>query len=198
MSAEDRKSQIERSTKETQIKLNLDLDGSGQSRIDTGIGFFNHMLTHVAMHGLFDLEVEAAGDLEVDGHHTVEDVGISLGLAFKEAVGDKRGIKRYGSSYTPMDEALSLVVVDISNRPFLAYNVDTVKAGLGEFDLELAEEFMRAFAVNAGVTLHINLVSGSNLHHIVESVFKGLGRALRQAVERDERVKGVPSTKGVL
>ena len=198
MGVEARRSHIKRSTKETEISLTLNLDGGGQSRITTGVAFFDHMLTQVATHGLFDLEVEAKGDLEVDSHHTVEDVGISLGLAFKEALGDKKNIRRYGASYTPMDEALSLVVVDISNRPFLAYRVDMVKANLGEFDTELTEEFMRAFAVNAGVALHVNLLYGTNLHHIVESVFKGLGRALRQAVERDERVKGVLSTKGVL
>ena len=198
MSSEKRISKIERSTKETQIKLTLDLDGVGTNRIDTGVAFFDHMLTHVAVHGLFDLEVEAVGDLQVDAHHTVEDVGISLGLAFKEALGDKSGIKRYGASYTPMDEALSLVAVDISNRPFLVCNVDMAKAKLGEYDVELTEEFMRAFSVNAGVTLHLNLLYGGNLHHIVESLFKGLGRALRLAVEKDERVKGVPSTKGVL
>ncbi|MGD9154124.1 MAG: imidazoleglycerol-phosphate dehydratase HisB [Bacillota bacterium] len=189
---------IERKTKETEIKLNLQLDGSGNSTIRTGVGFFDHMLTHIAKHGLLDLNVTARGDLEVDAHHTVEDVGIVFGQAVKEAVGNKAGIGRYGDAIIPMDEALAMVAVDLSGRPYLRFHAELGQGRLGEFDLELVEEFFQAVAVNAGLNLHIRLLDGSNLHHCCEAIFKAFGRALAAAVKIDERVKGVPSTKGIL
>jgi len=189
---------IARETKETRINVSVNLDGDGTGKISTGVGFFDHMLEHVARHGLFDLEVKAEGDLHIDPHHTVEDVGICLGSAFLQAVGEPKGLTRYGHAVVPMDEALAEVAVDFSGRPFLVFNADLPKARLGEFDAELAEEFMRAFAVQARLTLHVDLRYGKNLHHCIEGVFKALGRALRQSLTIDPRVQSVPSTKGML
>lgn len=189
---------IERSTKETEIKLELSLDGSGVYQIQTGVGFFDHMLTHIAKHGFLDLEITAKGDLEVDPHHTVEDVGIVFGQAIKKACGDKQGISRYGHAIIPMDEALALVALDLSGRPFLKFQADLGKGQIGGFDLELVKEFFQAVAVQAGMNIHIRLLTGDNLHHCVEAIFKAFGRALAAAVQLDERIKGVPSTKGVL
>jgi len=176
----------------------LNLDGSGEGCIDTGIGFFDHMLNLFKCHGLFDLEVRCDGDLEVDGHHSVEDIGITMGLALKEALGDKRGIRRYGTFYLPMDEALAFVSLDISGRPFLVYDGGEMAPMIGGYDTELTEEFLRALAVNAGLTLHVKVLYGTNSHHKVEAIFKALGHALREAVSIDPRVQGVPSTKGSL
>lgn len=193
-----RSATLERRTQETSVEIALSIDGVGDSNIATGIGFFDHMLTLFAKHGLFSLDLKASGDLVVDGHHTVEDVGIVLGLALAKAAGDKTGIRRYGQFYLPMDEALALVVVDFSGRPFLAFDAELGQGCVGDFDLELVEEFLRALAVNAGLTLHVKVLAGRNRHHIVEAIFKGLGRALAQSLETDPRVKGVPSTKGTL
>lgn len=189
---------IERSTKETKIKLELALDGSGVYEIQTGVGFFDHMLTHIAKHGFLDLKVSAQGDLEVDAHHTVEDVGIVFGQALKKALADKTGISRYGHAIIPMDEALALVALDLSGRPFLKFEAELGKGQLGSFDLELVKEFFQAVSVQAGMNLHIRLMDGDNLHHCAEAIFKAFGRALAGATQLDERVKGVPSTKGVL
>jgi imidazoleglycerol-phosphate dehydratase len=189
---------IERKTKETEIKLDLKLDGAGNSVIQTGVGFFDHMLTHIAKHGLLDLNLTARGDLEVDAHHTVEDVGIVFGQAVKEALGKKVGIGRYGDAMIPMDEALVLVAIDLSGRPYLQFRAELGKGQLGGFDLELVEEFFRSVAVNAGMNLHIRLLDGNNSHHCCEAIFKAFGRALAAAVKIDERIKGVPSTKGIL
>jgi imidazoleglycerol-phosphate dehydratase len=189
---------IERKTKETEIKLKLQVDGTGNSVIQTGVGFFDHMLTHIAKHGLLDLNVTARGDLEVDAHHTVEDVGIVFGQALKEAIGAKEGIARYGDAIIPMDDALALVAVDLSGRPYLRFGAEWGKGQLGNFDLEQVEEFFQAVAVNAGMNLHIRLLDGSNLHHCSEAIFKAFGRALAAAVKIDERIKGIPSTKGIL
>lgn len=193
-----RRAEISRKTSETDIKLTLNVDGSGQTDIDTGVGFFDHMLTLWARHGLFDLTVKAVGDLQVDCHHTVEDVGIVLGKALAEALGDKSGIKRYGTSFVPMDEALAMVVADISGRPFLQFDADMPLVRLGNYDSEMTEEFLRALAVNAGLTVHVRLLSGKNPHHIVEAIFKALGRALAEASGKDPRIVGVMSTKGLL
>jgi imidazoleglycerol-phosphate dehydratase len=193
-----RTSVIERKTGETQIAIELNLDGQGQSEIATGIGFFDHMLILWAKHGLFDLKVKANGDLEVDGHHTVEDAGIVLGTAIKEALGDKKGIKRYGTAFVPMDEALAFVSLDISGRPYLVFDAELPGGSVGGFDTELVEEFLRALAVHAGLTLHVRLLYGKNAHHMVEGIFKALGRALSEACLKDERIVGVMSTKGVL
>lgn len=194
----ERKATISRETAETQINLSIAIDGSGASTIDTGVGFFDHMLDHVARHGLFDLSVRARGDLHIDAHHTVEDVGICLGLAVVEALGDRRGIPRYGHAVVPMDEVLAEVAIDLSGRPFLGFD-DGLGAGtLGAFDIELVEEFMRAFANNARANLHVVVRRRGNLHHMAEGVFKAFGRALDAATRQDPRVKGVPSTKGVL
>lgn len=189
---------VKRTTKETDIEIRLDLDGTGESNVCSGIGFFDHVLTLLAKHGLFTLSVKSQGDLVVDGHHTVEDIGIVLGQALAAAAGGKSGIRRYGQFYLPMDEALVLVVVDFSGRPFLAFEADLGQGRVGEFDMELTEEFLRALAVNAGLTLHVRQLAGKNRHHIIEAIFKGLGRALAQSLERDPRVKGVPSSKGTL
>jgi imidazoleglycerol-phosphate dehydratase len=189
---------LERNTGETRINLSLTLDGEGRSDIRTGIPFFDHMLTLFSRHGLFDLEVAAKGDIEVDFHHTVEDVGITLGQAFAKALGDKAGIRRYGHAYVPMDEALARVVVDCSGRPFLAYDAPRGVEAIGLFPFQLVEEFLRALAVNAGLTLHVSVLAGRDAHHMAEGIFKALGRALDIAVSHDERVKGIPSTKGVL
>ena len=193
-----RSATLKRTTKETDIEISLDIDGAGEANVGSGIGFFDHMLILFAKHGLFSLTVKAQGDLVIDGHHTVEDIGIVLGQALAKAAGDKAGIRRYGHVYVPMDEALVLVVVDFSGRPFLAFDAELGQGRIGEFDVELTEEFLRAVAVNAGVTLHVKLLSGKNRHHIVEAIFKALGRALSQSLERDPRVQGVPSSKGML
>jgi imidazoleglycerol-phosphate dehydratase len=193
-----RQARVERNTKETQIALHLNLDGTGASKIETGIPFFSHMLEALAKHGFMDLTVDARGDLEVDLHHTVEDVGICLGKAVREALGDKRGITRFGSSYLPMDEALLHAAVDCSGRPYLVFNVPIARTRVAGFDLSLVLEFFRAFAFNAELTLHVNMRYGDNLHHITEAAFKAVGRALAEAVRLDSRVAGVPSTKGAL
>ncbi|WP_295099915.1 imidazoleglycerol-phosphate dehydratase HisB [Selenomonas sp.] len=189
---------LERKTAETAIKLVLNLDGKGKGVIDSGIGFFDHMLNLMTAHGLFDLTLVCDGDLEVDGHHSVEDIGIALGQAFKQAIGDKCGIRRYGTFYLPMDEALAFVSLDISGRPFLVYDGGEMAPMIGGYDSELTEEFLRAFAFNAGITLHVKVLYGTNSHHKVEAIFKGLGHALREALSKDPRVEGIPSTKGTL
>lgn len=189
---------VERQTAETSIFLELELDGSGKTDIRTPVPFFNHMLAQLACHGLFDLHLEATGDVEVDAHHTVEDTGIALGEAFRRALGNKEGIRRYGDRLLPMDEALVSVVVDFSGRSCLVFVADLPKAHLGTFDVELTKEFFTAFARQAGVTLHIRVLYGENLHHIVEAIFKAFGRALDEATSLDPRVVGAPSTKGQL
>ncbi|MDF2875663.1 MAG: hisB [Sporomusa sp.] len=189
---------IERVTGETAITVSLNLDGSGQTKAATGIGFFNHMLILLGKHGLFDLAVEAKGDIEVDGHHTVEDTGIVLGQALAKALGDKAGIKRYGTAFVPMDEALAMVSLDISGRPYLVFDATLPGEQVGQFDSELTEEFLRALSVHAGLTLHVRLLSGKNTHHMIEAVFKALGRALDEATRKDERIQGVMSSKGML
>lgn len=189
---------IERKTLETKVKIELNLDGSGQAHIDTGVGFLNHMLELLAKHGFFDLQVEAQGDLDVDSHHTVEDCGIVLGEAIKAALGNKEGIHRYGSMTLPMDEALIQVVLDLSNRPFLNFAADVPRQQLGNMESEMVEEFFRAVAVSSGMTLHIVEHFGKNTHHIVEGMFKAFGRALAEAVAHDARVQGVMSSKGAL
>jgi imidazoleglycerol-phosphate dehydratase len=189
---------VVRNTKETKVKLELNLNGAGNYDIQTGIGFFDHMLTQTAKHGFLDLNIRAEGDLEVDSHHTVEDVGIVFGQALKKALGDKMGVSRFGNAIIPMDEALALVAIDLSGRPYLKFRADTGKGQLGAFDLEMVEQFFQAVAVNAGITLHIQLLDGSNLHHCNEAIFKSFGRALAEAAKLDERVQQIPSTKGVL
>ena len=193
-----RQAQIQRSTNETNINISIDLDGEGVSNINTGIGFFDHMLNLFASHGRFDLDVECDGDIEVDGHHSVEDIGIALGTAIKKALGDKRGINRYGTFYLPMDESLAFVSLDISGRPYLVYDGGEMVPLIGNYDTELTEEFLRALAFNAGITLHVKIIYGKNSHHKVEAIFKALGHALRIAVENDPRMKDIPSTKGVI
>jgi imidazoleglycerol-phosphate dehydratase len=194
-----RTAEVVRHTAETQIRVVVDLDGNGRSQLATGIGFFDHMLDQIARHGGFDLTVEAKGDLHIDGHHTVEDVGITLGQAVARAVGDKKGIRRYGHAYVPLDEALSRVVVDLSGRPGLAWHVPFTRSMIGEFDVDLAHEFFQGFVNHAGVTLHVDNLRGDNAHHQCETVFKAFARALRMAVEPDPRAAGaVPSTKGTL
>ena len=193
-----RAASIDRKTSETEISLRVSLDGEGNSSIRTGIPFFDHMLTLFSRHGLIDLDVQAKGDIEVDYHHTVEDVGLALGAAFTKALGDKSGIRRYGSAYVPMDEALARVVVDCSGRPYLAYEVPRGVEAIGLFPFQLVEEFLRAFSVQAGLTLHVSILAGRDAHHMAEAIFKALGRALDVAVSHDDRVKGIPSTKGVL
>ena len=193
-----RQAQIQRKTNETNINISINLDGEGISNINTGIGFFDHMLTLFASHGRLDLDVNCDGDIEVDGHHSVEDIGIALGTVIKNALGDKRGINRYGTFYLPMDEALVLVSLDISGRPYLVYNAEEMAPMIGNYDTELTEEFLRALAFNAGITLHVNVLYGKNSHHKVEAIFKALGHALRIATEHDPRMNEIPSTKGVL
>ena len=194
-----RQAQVTRNTLETQIAVRLNLDGSGKSRLATGVGFFDHMLDQVARHGMIDLEVEAKGDLHIDAHHTVEDVGITLGQAFTKAIGDKKGVRRYGHAYVPLDEALSRVVIDLSGRPGLEYSVDYARGLIGEFDVDLVHEFFQGFVNHALVTLHIDNLKGRNAHHQAETIFKAFGRALRMAVELDARASGtLPSTKGSL
>ena len=194
----DRVAEIKRITKETDISLELNIDGTGASDIDTGVGFLDHMLTLFSRHGFFDLKLKATGDTEVDYHHTVEDVGICLGQSVAKACGDKAGIRRFGNSVIPMGESLATVVIDLCDRPFLVFNVPLEKTKVGSFDLELMEEFLQGFTSHCGATLHINLVYGSNTHHIIEAIFKALGRALDQATSKDERIQGVLSTKGML
>jgi imidazoleglycerol-phosphate dehydratase len=189
---------VERKTGETDIAISLAIDGSGQGQIDTGIPFFDHMLTLFARHSLTDLSVRARGDIEVDLHHTVEDAGIALGQAFARALGEKRGIRRYGWAYLPMDETLTRVVVDFSGRPYLEYRAPESVESIGAFSFQLVEEFLRAFAVHAGVNLHVEILYGRDAHHMAESVFKGLAKAVDQACQIDGRVTGVPSTKGIL
>jgi len=193
-----RAAEIKRKTKETDITLKLTLEGEGRSTISTGIPFLNHMLELFARHGLFSLTLKAKGDLEVDFHHTVEDIGICLGQAFAKALGDKRGIRRYGEATIPMDEALASVAVDLSGRSFLTYNVKIRRIKIGNFNAGLVKEFFRAFTDQANLTLHVNLLYGEDIHHCIEAIFKAFGRALREAVELDPRVKGIPSTKGKL
>ena len=194
-----RKAAVTRKTSETQITVSVNLDGFGRARLATGVPFLDHMLDQVARHAMVDLEVKAAGDLHIDAHHTVEDIGITLGQAVAEAVGDKKGIRRYGHAYVPLDEALSRVVVDFSGRPGLEYHVQYARALVGEFDVDLTHEFFQGFVNHAGVTLHIDNLRGSNAHHQCETVFKAFARALRMAVEADPRAVGrVPSTKGRL
>ena len=194
-----RNSEVSRSTLETRITVGIDLDGTGAANLATGIGFLDHMLDQVARHGLIDLAIKAEGDLHIDAHHTVEDVGITLGQAFAKALGDKKGIRRYGHAYVPLDEALSRVVIDLSGRPGLEYHVEFTRALIGEFDVDLFREFFQGFVNHAGVTLHIDNLRGINAHHQAETVFKAFGRALRMALEADPRLGDrMPSTKGTL
>ena len=193
-----RHSKIERNTKETQIQLELDLDGTGKTEIETGLGFFNHMLTLFTAHSMIDLTLNVTGDLEVDGHHTVEDVGIALGKAFQDALGDKKGIRRYGHFSLPMDETLANCALDFSGRPCLVYNVTFPVEKVGSFDLELVREFWQGFVNGACCNLHLNVPYGGNGHHISEAVFKSAARSVRMAIEKDPRQKGIPSTKGTL
>jgi imidazoleglycerol-phosphate dehydratase len=195
----ERKATVKRDTLETRIEVSVNLDGNGSGRFDTGVPFLEHMLDQVARHGLIDLEIQAKGDLHIDDHHTVEDIGITLGQAFAQALGDKKGIRRYGHAYVPLDESLSRVVIDFSGRPGLEYHVDYPRARIGEFDVDLLLEFFQGFVNHAHVTLHIDTLRGRNAHHIAETIFKAFGRALRVALESDERMQGMmPSTKGSL
>jgi imidazoleglycerol-phosphate dehydratase len=194
----ERKAEIKRTTKETDISLELNIDGTGISDINTGVGFLDHMLTLFSRHGFFDLKIKATGDLEVDQHHTVEDVGICLGQAFAKACGDKAGIRRFGNTTIPMGESLATVVLDLCDRPFLVFNVQLKNQKVGDFDVELVEEFFQAYVNNSGATLHVNLAYGSNTHHVIEAIFKAFGRAMDQATSKDDRIKGVLSTKGML
>jgi imidazoleglycerol-phosphate dehydratase len=199
MSSNERQARVERKTKETEIALQLNLDGTGSSKVQTPIPFFSHMLEAWAKHGLMDLAVDATGDVGVDNHHTVEDVGIVLGLALRQALGDKVGIVRYGTAFVPMDEALVQASVDISGRPFLVFNVPVARTRVSNFDLDMLQEFFRAFAFNAEITLHVRMHYGHNLHHIAEAVYKSVGRALAEATRLNPRIAGVlPSTKGAL
>jgi imidazoleglycerol-phosphate dehydratase len=194
-----RHAKIDRETKETEIHILLNLDGSGRSQIDTGIPFMDHMLSLLAAHGFFDIELTGRGDREIDDHHTVEDLGISLGMALKEALGEKKGIRRYGEATIPMDEALARVVMDLSNRPVLSYRVALKKRTTGSFDVGLIKEFFRSLVTNAGITMHIDLVAGEDPHHISEAIFKAFARALDQAIALENRLNGnIPSTKGLL
>ncbi len=194
-----RTTQVERNTLETQIKININLDGTGKALFQTGVPFLDHMLDQVARHGLIDMELNAVGDLEIDAHHTVEDIGITLGQAFAKALGDKKGIVRYGHAYVPLDEALSRVVIDFSGRPGLYYEVNYPRGMIGTFDVDLFREFFQGFVNHAGVSLHIDNLKGSNAHHIAETIFKAFGRAIRMAITADPRMAGImPSTKGSL
>jgi imidazoleglycerol-phosphate dehydratase len=196
--AGERKAAVERKTRETEVRVAIDLDGSGQYEIATGVAFFDHMLESFAKHGLFDLRLSAKGDLAVDTHHTVEDVGIALGQAVREALGSAEGIRRYGACVLPMAEAKVEVALDVSNRPYFVYQVALANTRIGDFDASLVEDFLYAFSQNAGLDLHVELRYGRNPHHVVEAVFKGLARALRVGVERDARVRGLPTVKGAL
>jgi imidazoleglycerol-phosphate dehydratase len=194
-----RAARLRRDTLETQIRVELDLDGTGKAQLETGVPFLDHMLDQIARHGLLDLSVHAKGDLHIDAHHTVEDIGIALGQAFEQALGDKKGIRRYGHAYVPLDEALSRVVIDFSGRPGLEYHLDFPRSRVGEFDVDLIHEFFQGFVNHARATLHIDCVRGVNAHHIAETAFKAFGRALRMAAEADPRMAGLtPSTKGSL
>ncbi|MFC1602880.1 imidazoleglycerol-phosphate dehydratase HisB [Pseudomonadota bacterium] len=194
-----RTAEIKRNTLETQVSIKLNLDGTGVSKLETGVPFLDHMLDQVARHGLIDLDIQASGDLQIDAHHTVEDIGITLGQALAKAVDDKSGIRRYGHAYVPLDEALSRVVIDLSGRPGLTYEVDFPRAQVGEFEVDLFQEFFQGFVNHAAVTLHVDCLRGNNSHHIAETTFKAFGRALRMALEADSRMQGqLPSTKGTL
>ena len=194
-----RRARVERDTLETQIKVSIDLDGTGEAKLNSGIPFLDHMLDQIARHGLIDLDIQAQGDTDIDDHHSVEDIGITLGKAFHQAIGDKKGITRYGAAYVPLDEALSRVVIDFSGRPGLEFHVDFPRSHIGQFDVDLFSEFFQGFVNHAQVTLHIDSLRGRNAHHIIETVFKAFGRALRQAVSPDPRMQGMmPSTKGSL
>ncbi|MBW2715361.1 MAG: imidazoleglycerol-phosphate dehydratase HisB [Deltaproteobacteria bacterium] len=193
-----RSASVERKTKETEINVQLVIDGTGEYEISTGIAFFDHMLESFTRHGAFDLRLAAKGDLEVDTHHTIEDIGITLGQAFREALGSAAGIRRYGSIALPMAESKVEVALDISNRPYLVYRVDLANDRIGSFDVSLTEDFLYAFSQNAGIDLHVDLAYGKNPHHVVEAIFKGLARSLRTAVEFDPRMKGLPTVKGAL
>ena len=194
-----RQASVERDTLETQIQVTVNLDGTGECKLDTGVPFLEHMLDQVARHGLIDLDIKAKGELHIDAHHTVEDIGITLGQAFTKAIGDKKGIVRYGHAYVPLDEALSRVVIDFSGRPGMEYNVNFKRSSIGEFDVDLFHEFFQGFINHANVTLHIDNLSGTNAHHIAETMFKAFGRAVRMAIAEDPRMQGVmPSTKGSL
>ena len=194
-----RSTKVSRNTLETRITVELNLDGSGKVKLDTGLPFLEHMLDQIARHGLIDLDIDAKGDLHIDAHHTVEDIGITLGQAFAKAVGDKKGLRRYGHAYVPLDEALSRVVLDLSGRPGLVFNAEFVRASIGEFEVDLIREFFQGFVNHALVTLHIDNLAGDNAHHQAETIFKAFGRALRVALEFDPRMSGVmPSTKGTL
>jgi len=193
-----RAGKVERETRETNVGVSLDLDGSGRAAVSTGLGFFDHMLELLAGHGLFDLQIQAKGDLHTGGHHTVEDVGICLGTALADAVGDKRGINRYGSAVVPMDEALVLVALDLSGRPYFTYEGGPVAENIAGFESALVAEFLRAVVNNARMTLHVRVLAGGDVHHTIEAIFKAFGRSLRQAVSLDPRTAGIPSTKGVL
>jgi len=193
-----RQASITRTTKETDIRLSLNLDGSGKAKLNSSIPFLDHMLEQISRHGLIDLTVEAKGDREIDDHHTVEDIGICLGEALRDALGDKAGVRRYGHAYVPLDEALSRVVLDLSGRPGLEYHIDFPKERVGDFDVDLFKEFFQAISNHGKITLHVDAIRGANNHHIIETVFKAFGRALRMAVEPDPRQSGIPSTKGAL
>ena len=193
-----RESKISRKTLETDIQLKLNLDGTGRSKISTGIGFLDHILTLFTKHGILDLDIDAVGDLNIDGHHTVEDIGIVLGIAIKDALKDKKSIKRYGTSFLPMDEALVMVVVDLSGRPFLVFDANFKNAKVGDLDTELICEFFRAVSFNAAINLHIKIFYGDNTHHIIEAIFKAFGRAINEASTIDPKIEGILSTKGVL
>ena len=193
-----RQAEISRNTLETQVSVRLDLDGTGKSHLATGVGFLDHMLDQIARHGMIDLDVKAAGDLHIDAHHTVEDIGITVGQALAKALGDKKGLVRYGHAYVPLDEALTRVVVDLSGRPGLAFDVPFVRATIGEFDVDLVREFFQGLVNHAAITVHIDNLKGENAHHQAETVFKAFGRALRQAASADPRSSGIPSTKGTL
>ncbi|MDH5391967.1 MAG: imidazoleglycerol-phosphate dehydratase HisB [Gammaproteobacteria bacterium] len=195
----ERKAEISRDTLETQISVSINLDGTGQSNFETGVAFLDHMMDQIARHGMIDMDVRAMGDLHIDAHHTVEDIGITLGQAFSQAMADKKGITRYGHSYVPLDEALSRVVIDFSGRPGLEFNVDFKRASIGDFDVDLFHEFFQGFVNHAHASLHIDTIRGRNAHHIAETIFKAFGRALRMAIEPDARMQGIlPSTKGAL
>ena len=193
-----RSANVERNTLETQIRVSVALDGSGRAKLATGLPFLEHMLDQVARHGLIDLDIEAKGDLHIDAHHTVEDIGICLGQALAKAVGDKKGIRRYGHAYVPLDEALSRVVIDLSGRPGLEYGVEFPRARIHDFDVDLMHEFFQGFCNHAQATVHIDSLRGKNAHHVAETIFKAFGRALRMALERDPRMADIPSTKGTL